>query len=58
MRMFKTITRELLYSFRDSLGRLVFMIFGFFNSNPNFFTSIIIKCQRFDYSALKKTIAL
>ena len=23
------------YSFRDSLGWLVFMIFGFFNSNPN-----------------------
>ena len=24
------------YSFSDSLGWLVFMIFGFFNSNPNF----------------------
>ena len=37
------------YSFRDSLGWLVFMIFGFFNSNPNFY----INCQTFQLQCFR-----
>jgi len=41
--------------FRDSLGWLVFMIFGF---QPKLLTSIIINCQCFDYSAVVETLAV
>ena len=39
-------------SFRNSLSWLVFMIFGLFNSNPNFSHQYFINCQRFNYSAV------
>ena len=39
-------------SFMNSLSWLVFMIFGLFNSNPNFSYQYFINCQRFDYSAV------